>query len=188
MARFAFPLITRGGSSKISAKQISSKVLCDIFVNKWVYSHVSKFRAIYINFDKRRMFYLIRWNIHVFTISICILCDGISWTNRAVKIFTLLTDHLAHHSNLSEASRATIEQFRREMGENRSRGGEVALTGFWRGSTIREVFTIHSLHLSSVSRRKRKKEERETRDFLKLHRSRKDQNINHAQHPYNMSY
>lgn len=115
--------------------------------------------------------------------------DGISWTNRAVKIFTLLTDHLAHHSNLSEASRATMEQFRREMGENKSRRGEVALTGFWRGSTIREVFTIHFLHLSSVSRRERKKErERETRDSLKLHRSRKDQNINHAQHLYNMSY
>lgn len=35
---------------------------------------------------------------------------------RVVKIFTLLTDHLAygHHFNLSGASRATIEQFHRQ--------------------------------------------------------------------------
>lgn len=113
---------------------------------------------------------------------------------HVVKIFTLLTDHLTygHHFNLSGTSRATIEQFHRfkhvharvhvgeeDVGEKSS----VALTGFGRGSTIREVSTMRSLHLSSVSRHSKRDEGRLLGVPFRPLTSRRDQNINHAQHP-----
>lgn len=132
MARFAFPLITRGGPSKIPAKQISSKV----FYNIYIYAE----RISRTNTGSENIYIVNR--------------SPRTPTYRKHLIGSILRDN------------GTVSS-EKKMGENRGGRSEEQRRPdrflAWINDP-REVFTIHSLHLSSVSRREREKEREGRRD------------------------
>lgn len=114
---------------------------------------------------------------------------------RVLKIFTLLTDHLTygHHFNLSESSRATMEQFHRcarvyILKKTGAKGSGRAVSPWQvsgvdqRSAKSRQCVPCTYPVCHGAARETKGAHSRSSRI------SRRDQNINYAQHPYNMSY